>query len=227
MTAHIAKVHDKKSTVGGLCLICCECKSKMPSLVELFSHHRKHTEKREMIQCPFTGCAFRTSVKKTYTAHISKQHRGHGVDELKSDVRQQTVFENNQHLESAMDVDEVESSSVIDDGSRGWVSAGPQLSASDVVEREMLRLFAKMHVLLHVPKYAIDEIFAGLNHVHTLSAELVTEQIKQVFTENKLDLHAVNSVADCVMSEHPVYKLTNSGSRGQHGIFFIFKIAYL
>lgn len=65
MTAHLAKVHDNKSSGGNLNLRCSECKRKLPSLVELLSHHQKHTEKREMVQCPFTGCAFRTSIKKT------------------------------------------------------------------------------------------------------------------------------------------------------------------
>jgi hypothetical protein len=38
-------------------------------------------------------------------------------------------------------------------------------------------------------------------------------------TEYKLNLNAVKSVADCVMSEHPVYKLTNSDTRGKRGMF--------
>lgn len=76
MTAHMAKVHDTKSTVCGMRLRCGSCQREMPSLVQLFSHHRKHTDKKEMVQCPFSGCAFRTSHKKTYTAHVSKMHRG-------------------------------------------------------------------------------------------------------------------------------------------------------
>lgn len=56
MTAHLAKVHDKKSSVGGLSLRCGECNRELLSLVQLLSHHRKHTGMSEMIQCPFTGC---------------------------------------------------------------------------------------------------------------------------------------------------------------------------
>lgn len=62
---------------------------------------------------------------------------------------------------------------------------------------------------------------AGINHVHTLSAELVTQQIKKVITDHKLDLSAVKSVADCAMSEHPVYKLTNSDTRDKRGILHL------
>jgi hypothetical protein len=220
MTSHLSKVHDKKSNPSEMNLKCSECNKKIPSLAQLFSHHRKHTEKREMVQCPFGDCSFRTSVKKTYTAHICKKHRGHNIDNLKDEVRQCSQFAcaEQPSVEPSMETDEIANSEV-DHAESGWISTDKKLSATDLVERELLRLFVKMHVLLHVPKYAIDEIIAGINHVHMLSTELLTQHIKQVFTDNKLDLKVVNSVADCVMQEHPVYKMTNSELSGEPGIF--------
>lgn len=67
-------------------------------------------------------------------------------------MRQESACEDKQHLESDMETDDVGDSTVENDDASGWVSASPQMCTSDMVERELLRLFIKMHVLLHVPQ---------------------------------------------------------------------------
>jgi len=50
-----------------------------------------------------------------------------------------------------------------------WSAGEPDLPDSVLTEREFLRLFVKMNTLLHVPRYAVQEIISGLSHINKLS----------------------------------------------------------
>lgn len=178
---------------------------------------------KEVVGCPFDNCPFTSRIKKTYTAHMSRQHRDQGIEYLSKDVvvpgtdaGMSSTCESEseqQQLDTGTDVEDNDESCSV------WASGESDMDMYMVVERELCRLFLKMHVLLHVPQYAIDEIISGINHVHLLSTTILNEHIRKVFLECHIDTAVVDRVTECVTNEYPFHKLTHRQSKTDCGPF--------
>jgi len=110
--------------------------------------------------CPFKQYAFQSSVASSVSAHLSRKHRTAGIDDLRSeiiadcsaggtgvelDVEDRVIDDN------TVDEDEANTAS-------SWSAGEPELPDSVLTERELLRLFVKMNTVLHVPRYAVQEL---------------------------------------------------------------------
>jgi len=222
LSSHLTRFHDVKNSTTFLQLKCVDCTATVSSLKDFFRHQRRHIDTNEFVGCPYAHCAFRSKVKTTYTAHISRQHKNEGVEYLSKDIAVgSTDLSNHSTGRCQSEHDQVDvDTDVDDDVGEGctWTSGGNELNAYDLIERELSRLFLKMHVLLHVPQYAIDEIISGLSHVHLLSKQVLNAHIRQVFVECNLDEAVADRVTECVTNEYPFHKLTNHESKDNCGL---------
>ena len=59
---------------------------KVSSIAELKKHLRFHTEKRDLVHCPFAGCAYEANISSTLRNHINSKHPQQQKDDLKADI---------------------------------------------------------------------------------------------------------------------------------------------
>lgn len=56
------------------------------TLLDLKKHLKSHTDKRDMVCCPFSGCSYETNVSGSLKSHLSRKHHLQQVQSLKSDI---------------------------------------------------------------------------------------------------------------------------------------------
>ena len=149
-------------------MVCSDC---VFNVGEFLRHVRKHAVAKELVLCPFKQCAFQSSVASSVSAHLSRKHRTAGIDDLRSEIIAdcsaggtgvELDVEDRVINDNTLDEDEANTAS-------SWSAGEPDLPDSVLTEREFLRLFVKMNTLLHVPRYAVQEIISGLSHINKLS----------------------------------------------------------
>jgi len=212
LKAHITKNHDSRIGSAGVTLKCTVCSDVTSSVPQMLKHLRGHTVVKELVRCPFQQCNFRSNVASTFSAHLSKKHRNAGLEDFQVElVAGWPSKDCDQHTESPVDDNCVDDD---DDGHAdctiSWSSGESIVSHEELLESELARLFLKMHVLLHVPRYAVQEIISGVNHVHLLSKPLLKQKISEVFIHHGIGLHLVEEVTNCVLNEYPFWKCTHS-----------------
>ena len=94
-----------------------------------------------------------------------------------------------------------------------WSSGEPDVPDNVLVERELLRLFVKMNTLLHVPRYAVQEIILGINHVHELSRATLAESVKGVCIQHGIPETLSTALVDSIFKELPFFQLTDPTSK--------------
>ena len=64
-----------------------ECgRQTVSTLADLKKHLKCHTDKRDMVFCPFAGCSYETNVSGSFKSHLSRKHPLQQVQGLKSEI---------------------------------------------------------------------------------------------------------------------------------------------
>jgi len=196
-------------------LICLVCSDRVIGISKFLQHLRKHAVSKEVVSCPFENCLFQSSVASSVSAHLSRKHRSAGISELRSDVVVYTGSLSSENV-TELETDETgsDSNTLHDNGTanNSWCAGEPDLSPEALIERELLRLFLKMNVVLHVPRYAVQEIIAGIHHVNELSKDMVAQSVSRVLRENSINESLSQTITDCIFEQMPFVKLTDSSS---------------
>lgn len=122
-------------------------------LRQYFIHLRGHLKNKEVVNCPYKQCSFKSNVYSTFTSHQSRFHSSSNF----TDFRAGLVCENrplslNDEVDSeeAHEVDEpIFPLDIVDDCAD---------DDEDIIQRRLPSLFLRMQTLLHVSKSAIQEI---------------------------------------------------------------------
>jgi len=228
LKAHVTKNHDSRIASAGVTLKCIVCSDLTSSLPHMLRHLRRHATLKELVRCPFQECNFKGNVATTFSAHISRKHRNASITDVQTQlVIGQPSSECDHHSQST--VDDSDGDDNYGNAECTWSSGERIVSSEELLENELARLFLKMHVLLHVPRYAVQEIINGVNHVHLLSKPLLKQKILEVLAEHHIGLHLVDMVTDCLLNEHPFWKFTQSslGSIKMRESFFRNEFPYV
>ena len=59
---------------------------KVSTVAKLKGHLKFHTDKRDLVQCPFAGCAYEANISSTLRNHMNLKHPQQQVDNLKADI---------------------------------------------------------------------------------------------------------------------------------------------
>jgi len=152
-------------------------------------------------------------VASSISAHFSRKHRNSVVADLRRDIvadESAVSSEAELHAEDgdggSMHYDDMHTSST-------WSSGEPDVPDNVLVERELLRLFVKMNTLLHVPRYAIQEIILGINHVHELSRATLAQSVKGICIQHSIPETLSAVLVDCIFKELPFFQLTDPTSK--------------
>ena len=213
LTAHLSKCHNtpRQRETKLQCMVCSEY---VFNICHLLRHIRKHAVAKQVVSCPFNHCAFQSSVASSFSAHVSRNHRSASIDDLRGEIivnGSADVSGAEFYVEDTADdatVDQPDTSTA-----SSWTAGEPVLADDVLLERELLRLFVKMTTVLHVPRYAVQEIIAGLNHVHELSEGLLSESIKNVCIEHNIPETLSDTLAGVIVKELPFSKLTEANSQ--------------
>lgn len=204
LRAHLAKSHDRKMS-SSMAVKCSVCGKLMSALSDLLKHLRRHASMKETVDCPFKDCYFKSCVASTYSAHLSRKYNQQGVENIRCDLQ---VCERSQSSTDDVLADEVLDDSDLGEDFNSWTSGEVNQSMLAVTEKNLSRLFLKMHVMLHLPTYAVQEIINSLNHIHTISMPLVSSEVKRVLSDNAVDVAVADAVIDCVLNHYPLYRFT-------------------
>ena len=189
------------------------------SLADLKRHLKSHTDKREMVQCPFADCSYETYVSGSFTSHLSRIHPIQQVHGLKvtivEDASSQVIKEvdeggGNLILESVNDdyddnyVDDIESDEY---EGRSDDEDDKDDKDDEIDEETFLKslsiVFNNWMNVAGIPYSTVNLIVAEVFKSYSMGADLTKNRIRKILLRQGLDEIQVQNIIESAGEDDP------------------------
>lgn len=193
--AHFYRYHNESAPVvtAAVTDLKCSislCDRQFHTVKELVCHLKGHIVEGQALACPVKGCKKTFTVKSTFTAHMSRQHRSCLVDSISDTYR--NIVSQSSAVIACNDVSQTSNDETSDN-----VELPQNFKESFL--RNVCLLYLKLQGQLLLPASTIQTIVEEMQNVHDLGQDYTSSEIRSLLQNDMcLTEDIVTKVCDCV-----------------------------
>jgi len=152
-----------------------------------FRHLNGHLKRHETVQCPFSGCEYKTNRLSNFASHRTRKHKTYTTKDLRNSVITETENINTDttlNFDDNDDHDAGQSSQVVQEST----DSGCESVDIETLEHKLASVFLKMQTVLHISKSAIHNIVEEIHDILHFSKSLAVESIRNILVKRKIDV---------------------------------------
>ena len=184
------------------------------SLKQYIAHLGKHLRNRETVTCPFNHCLFKSNIFSSFTSHKSRCHPHCTLKDFKTEITvQECELSKSETAESESHGTDSDFHVPLEDNSDNE----PEYhDTTEKIQERLASLLLRMQAVLHVSKFATQEIVSEFHDIGVLIGELNEYTVKKVLRQHScnIDENTVTLVTEALHSINPLGSISQSGSLG-------------
>nr|XP_054588695.1 uncharacterized protein LOC107374433 isoform X3 [Nothobranchius furzeri] len=192
---HFYRVHNMlshpesaKAVVENLKCAISLCGRQSQTVQELVAHLKEHIMEGRPMACPVKGCKKHFTVKSSFTAHMSRKHRGFtalNIDAL--------------YKESTFQICSEAEEDGPDESPNGTLTNELSPNFSEAFLRNLCHFYLKLQGQLLLPASSIQTIVEEMQNVHELGMDYTLSKLKSLLKDDIcLADDVIAKVCDCV-----------------------------
>lgn len=166
------------------------CESQLHTVKDLISHLKQHIVEGRSIACPIRGCKKTFTVKTSFSAHMSRQHRACSIDSINNVYTEapqpsaDTACEDAPQGSNDVDIDD---------------SIDLPHDFYETYLRNVCSFYLKLQGQLLLPASTIQTIVEEIQNVHELGQDYTLSKLRtQLKDDMSLSDDAIAKICDCV-----------------------------
>lgn len=197
------------------CLLCTF--SEEVGLKQFIAHLGQHLRNKETVLCPFNSCLFKSNVYSSFTSHKSRCHQHSTLKDVKAEIiiHEDSIVESSgcSIVEPEFDTNE-EICDLTFVNEHDFEQRCQDTSQN--IQEKLASLILRMQAILHVSKFATEEILKEFYDISLIIGELTECTVKRVLCQlnTTLDENTITVITEALKKLNPLSSISQSGCLG-------------